>query len=105
MRIVGDIESSGTIKVEGVAYEHRHAIDATGDGGFSDDGESAIQMHAGKPLKPAAVLILVIIAIPSLMCYRYFRARVDEFQLAMELGAAQLLPHLLRALQRSGAAA
>jgi len=21
--------------------------------GFSDDGESAIQMHAGKPLKPA----------------------------------------------------
>lgn len=40
--------------------QHRHAIDATGDGGFSDDGESAIQMHAGKPLKPAAVLILVI---------------------------------------------
>jgi len=28
--------------------------------GFSDDGESAIQMHAGKPLKPAAVLILII---------------------------------------------
>lgn len=39
---------------------HQHAIDATGDGGFSDDGESAMQMHAGKTLKPAAVLILVI---------------------------------------------
>ena len=37
-----------------------HEVDASGDGGFSDDGESAIQLHAGKPLKPAAVLILVI---------------------------------------------
>lgn len=45
-----------------------HAVDATGDGAlggaiggaFSDDGESAVQLHAGKPLKPAAVLILVI---------------------------------------------
>jgi len=39
---------------------HQHAIGASGDGGFSDDGESAVQMHAGKALKPAAVLILVI---------------------------------------------
>ncbi len=38
----------------------QHDIGATGDGGFSDDGESAIRVHAGKPLKPAAVLILVI---------------------------------------------
>jgi 8-oxo-dGTP pyrophosphatase MutT (NUDIX family) len=39
---------------------HDHDVDASGDGAFSDDGESAIQMHAGKVLKPAAVLILVI---------------------------------------------
>ncbi len=38
----------------------------------------------------------LIIAIPSLMCYRYFRGRVDEFQLTMELAAAQLLPQLQR---------
>ncbi len=38
----------------------------------------------------------LMIAIPSLMCYRYFRGRVDGFQLTMELGAAQLLPHLVR---------
>ena len=38
----------------------------------------------------------LIIAIPSLMCYRYFRSRVDEFQLTMELAAAQLLPQLQR---------
>lgn len=40
-----------------------HEVDASGDGGFSDDGESAIQRHAANPqkaLKPAAVLILVI---------------------------------------------
>ena len=39
---------------------HTHNVDASGDGGFSDDGDSAMQMHAGKILKPAAVLILVI---------------------------------------------
>lgn len=37
-----------------------HEVDAGGDGAFSDDGESAIQHYAGRGLKPAAVLILVI---------------------------------------------
>lgn len=38
----------------------------------------------------------LIVAIPSLMFYRYFRGRVDSFQLNMELAAARLLPHLMR---------
>jgi biopolymer transport protein ExbB len=38
----------------------------------------------------------LIIAIPSLMFYRYFRTRVDDFQLTMELAAARLVPHLMR---------
>ena len=38
----------------------------------------------------------LIVAIPSLMFYRYFRGLVDSFQLTMELAAARLLPHLLR---------
>lgn len=38
----------------------------------------------------------LIIAIPALMFYRYFRGRVDEFQLTMELAAEQMVPHLLR---------
>ncbi len=46
----------------------------------------------------------LIIAIPSLMCYRYFRSRIDEFQLTMELAAAQLLPQLLRFVARSPSA-
>jgi biopolymer transport protein ExbB len=46
----------------------------------------------------------LIIAIPSLMFYRYFRGVVDSFQLTMELAAAQLLPHLMRFTVRGAAA-
>lgn len=38
----------------------------------------------------------LIVAIPSLMFYRYFRGKVDTFQLAMEIAAARLVPHLMR---------
>lgn len=38
----------------------------------------------------------LMIAIPSLMFYRYFRGRVDEFQLGMELAAERMVPHLMR---------
>lgn len=43
----------------------------------------------------------LIIAVPALMFYRYFRGLVDAFQLSMELAAARLLPHLLRFTVRS----
>jgi biopolymer transport protein ExbB len=45
----------------------------------------------------------LIIAIPSLMFYRYFRGLVDGFQLTMELAAAQLVPHLMRFTVRGAA--
>jgi biopolymer transport protein ExbB len=38
----------------------------------------------------------LMIAIPTLMFYRYFRGRVDEFTLAMELAAERMVPHLMR---------
>ncbi len=38
----------------------------------------------------------LMIAIPSLMFYRYFRGRVDEFTVAMEQAAERLVPHLMR---------
>ena len=38
----------------------------------------------------------LIIAIPALMFYRYFRGRVDEFQLGLELAAERMVPHLMR---------
>ncbi len=44
----------------------------------------------------------LMIAIPSLMLYRYFRGRVDEFQLVMELAAERMVPHLMRFTVRTG---
>ncbi len=41
------------------------------------------------------------IAIPALMFYRYFRGRVDEFQLAMEIAAERMVPHLMRFVVRT----
>jgi len=38
----------------------------------------------------------LIVAIPALMFYRYFRNRVDEFQLELELAAERMVPHLMR---------
>ena len=38
----------------------------------------------------------LMIAIPALMFYRYFRGRVDEYQLTMELAAERMVPHLMR---------
>lgn len=46
----------------------------------------------------------LIIAIPSLMFYRYFRGQVDAFQLTMELAAERLVPHLMRFAVRGPAA-
>ncbi len=38
----------------------------------------------------------LIVAIPSLMFYRYFRGRVDEFSIELEQAAERMVPHLLR---------
>jgi len=47
----------------------------------------------------------LIIAIPALMFYRYFRGRVDEFTLVLEMAAERMVPHLLRCTLRQGPAA
>ena len=44
----------------------------------------------------------LMIAIPALMLYRYFRGRVDEYQLALELAAERMVPHLMRFVVRTG---
>lgn len=44
----------------------------------------------------------LIVAIPALMLYRYFRRRIDEYELAMELAAERLVPHLLRVAAKAG---
>jgi biopolymer transport protein ExbB len=43
----------------------------------------------------------LMIAIPALMFYRYFRGRVDAFELAMEIAAERIVPHLMRFVVRA----
>ncbi len=38
----------------------------------------------------------LMIAVPTLMFYRYFRGRVDDLQLTLELAAERMVPHLMR---------
>jgi biopolymer transport protein ExbB len=38
----------------------------------------------------------LIIAIPALMFYRHFRARIDAYTVSMEQAAERMVPHLLR---------
>lgn len=38
----------------------------------------------------------LIVAIPSLMFYRHFRARVESYTVTMEQSAERMVPHLLR---------
>lgn len=45
----------------------------------------------------------LMIAIPSLMLYRYFRGKVDEFQLTLEIAAERMVPHLMRFAVRTQA--
>ena len=47
----------------------------------------------------------LMIAIPSLMLYRYFRGKVDEFQLSMEMAVERMVPHLMRFAVRTPDAA
>ena len=48
----------------------------------------------------------LIIAIPSLMFYRYFRGLVDAYTIDMEQAANRMVPHLMRfAMPRPGAPA
>jgi biopolymer transport protein ExbB len=45
----------------------------------------------------------LIVAIPALMFYRYFRSRVDTYALRMEQAAERFVPHLMRHTAQRGA--
>ncbi len=47
----------------------------------------------------------LIVAIPALMFYRYFRGRVDEYALILEQAAERMVPHLMRFALRTAPAA
>jgi biopolymer transport protein ExbB len=45
----------------------------------------------------------LVIAIPALMFYRYFRGRVDEYAITLEQAAERMVPHLMRFAVRTPA--
>ncbi len=47
----------------------------------------------------------LIVAIPALMFYRYFRGRVDDHLMSLELAAERMVPHLMRFAVRPTAGA
>jgi biopolymer transport protein ExbB len=48
----------------------------------------------------------LVVAIPALMFHRYFRGRVNDYRLGMELAAERMVPQLMRfAVQKPAAAA
>ena len=67
-----------------------------GDGGLAPGGGNPAQLAHGISIALYNTAFGLRIAIPALMFYRYFRGRVDEYQMSMELAAERLVPHLMR---------
>ncbi|MGP1629898.1 MAG: MotA/TolQ/ExbB proton channel family protein [Giesbergeria sp.] len=71
---------------------------------FGSQGSSSSGLGGGNPAQLAHGISValyntafgLIVAIPSLIFWRYFRARVDAYLLTLELSAEQFVRHLLR---------
>ncbi len=66
-----------------------------GPGGLSAGGGDPAQLARGISIALYATAFGLVVAIPSLMFWRYFRARVDAYVLAMEVASERFLRHLL----------
>ena len=76
---------------------------APAGGGGGGAGGNPQQLAQGISIALYNTAFGLIIAIPALMFYRYFRGRVDEFQLGLELAAERMVPHLMRFAVRGNA--
>jgi biopolymer transport protein ExbB len=59
-------------------------------------GNNPAQLAQGISIALYNTAFGLIVAIPALMFYRYFRGLVDAYALHMELAADRMVPHLLR---------
>ena len=74
---------------------------------FGSQSPGAGAAGSGDPLKLAHGISIalyntafgLIVAIPTLIVWRYFRARVDGYLLAMELGSERFVRHLIKLRQ------
>jgi biopolymer transport protein ExbB len=59
-------------------------------------GSNPAQLAQGISIALYNTAFGLIIAIPALMFYRYFRGKVDEYTIDMEQATEQMVPHLMR---------
>jgi biopolymer transport protein ExbB len=68
---------------------------AQGNGGLSVVTANPAQLAHGIAIALYNTAFGLIVAIPALMFWRYFRARVDAYLLDMEIAADRFVRHLL----------
>ncbi len=69
------------------------------EGGMSAAGGNPSQLAQGISIALYNTAFGLIVAIPALIFWRYFRGRVDAYLLSMELASEQFVRHLLRLRQ------
>ncbi|MBA3598815.1 MAG: MotA/TolQ/ExbB proton channel family protein [Methylibium sp.] len=65
-------------------------------GSQSPTGGNPEQLARGISIALYNTAFGLMIAIPALMFYRYFRGRVDEYAIELEQAAERMVPHLMR---------
>lgn len=65
-------------------------------GGGTGGGANPTQLAHGISIALYNTAFGLIVAIPALMFYRHFRAKVDAYTLTLEQAAERMVPHLLR---------
>ncbi len=71
------------------------AQSGAGGGGVGGSGANPAQLAHGISIALYNTAFGLIIAIPALIFWRYFRARVDGYLLSLELAADRMVRHLL----------
>jgi biopolymer transport protein ExbB len=69
---------------------------AQAPGSAGTGGGNPAQLAQGISIALYNTAFGLIVAIPALLFYRYFRGRVDEFAIDMEQACERMVPHLLR---------
>lgn len=67
-----------------------------GGGALGGGGSNPAQLAQGISIALYNTAFGLMVAIPALIFWRYFRARVDSYLLTMELASEQLFRHLIR---------
>lgn len=75
-------------------------IEIFGSQGSSSGGANPAQLAQGISMALYNTAFGLIVAIPSLIFWRYFRGRVDEYLLTLELSSERLARHLVSLGQR-----